>query len=192
MQKHCLLLLMCNKLKPYEQLLWLFVRPSLRRSCDWFCMKLAEVKLGRCCVITNEIKVNKRKTSRDRLHVPMKISENETDPNLLLDPGTRFMFGVEGFSTFVDVCSHSHDGRLQDPNPECGVPDVWKSYFFFPTWKTIFTLLLWEILFSPLPLLSSAGQPSRQQDCPDSRLNVLQYKKIKHRNYKTNKFKHPF
>lgn len=54
----------------------------------------------------------------------MKISENETDPNLLLDPGTRFMFGVEGFSTFVDVCSHSHDGRLQDPNPECGVPDV--------------------------------------------------------------------
>lgn len=87
-------------------------------------MKLAEVKLGRCCVITNEIKVNKRKTSRDRLHVPMKISENETDPNLLLDPGTLFMFGVEGFSTFVDVCSHSHDGRLQDPNPECGVPDV--------------------------------------------------------------------
>lgn len=79
MQKHCLLLLMCNKLKPYEQLLWLFVLPSLRRSCDWFCMKLAEVKLGCCCVITssscsheNIRKWNGSKSpprSRDSVHV---------------------------------------------------------------------------------------------------------------------------
>lgn len=82
----------------------------------------------------------------------MKISENETDPNLLLDPGTRFMFGVEGFSTFVDVCSHSHDGRLQDPNPECGVPDVWKSYFFFSNMEDyLYIVTVGDFIFSPAP-----------------------------------------